>query len=62
MLGTTELIIISGIVILLFGADKLPRLGSSIGESIRNFKKGVKSETKANLSKSSDSTETSKGL
>lgn len=44
MLGTTEWIIIFGTVVLLFGADKLPRLGSSIGESIKNFRKGIKSE------------------
>ncbi|MFO8075388.1 MAG: Sec-independent protein translocase subunit TatA/TatB [Actinomycetota bacterium] len=36
-----ELIIILGIVVLLFGAKKLPELGSSIGRTITNFKKGV---------------------
>ena len=40
-LGPTELIIILVVVVLLFGAKKLPELGSSVGKSIRNFKKGV---------------------
>lgn len=41
MIGTTELLVILGVVVLLFGAKKLPALGGAIGESIRNFKKGV---------------------
>ncbi len=43
-----ELIIIFGVIFLLFGAKKLPELGGAIGESIKNFKKGIKddSETK----------------
>lgn len=43
--GPTELIIIAGVVLLLFGARKLPQLGGAIGESIKNFKKGVKDES-----------------
>ena len=41
MLGTTELLIVGGIFVLLFGASKLPALGGAVGESIKNFKKGV---------------------
>ena len=37
-----ELIIIAGVFVLLFGANKLPKLGGAIGESIKNFKKGIK--------------------
>jgi len=44
--GTTELLIIAGVVILLFGAKKLPQLGGAVGESIKNFKKGVKDDKK----------------
>lgn len=40
----SELIIIFGVVFLLFGAKKLPELGGAIGESIKNFKKGIKDE------------------
>lgn len=46
MPGMWELIIIFGVVFLLFGAKKLPALGGAIGESIKNFKKGVKDNEK----------------
>lgn len=55
--GPTELIIIAGVVILLFGAKKLPQLGGAIGESIKNFKKGVKDEKKS-LADSKETNET----
>ena len=46
-LGMGELIAILAIVILLFGAKKLPKLGESLGSSIKNFKKGLnESESK----------------
>jgi sec-independent protein translocase protein TatA len=41
-----ELVIILAGIVLLFGANKLPKLGGAIGESIRNFKKGIKSPDK----------------
>lgn len=41
-LGATEILIIVGVVVLLFGATKLPKLARSLGESARIFK----SETK----------------
>jgi len=40
-LGPTELIIILLIIMLLFGAAKLPKLARSLGESSREFKKGL---------------------
>ncbi|MEW6215398.1 MAG: twin-arginine translocase TatA/TatE family subunit [Nitrospirota bacterium] len=40
-LGMQELIIILVIVVILFGATRLPQIGRGIGEAIRNFKKGV---------------------
>jgi sec-independent protein translocase protein TatA len=43
-LGMGELVVILLIVILIFGGKKLPQLGSSLGESIKNFKKGIKGE------------------
>ena len=42
-LGTTELIVILVIVILLFGVNKIPQLGKGLGEGIRNFKSSIKS-------------------
>jgi sec-independent protein translocase protein TatA len=44
MIGATELIWIVVIVIILFGATKLPQLGTGIGEAIKNFKKGLKDD------------------
>jgi sec-independent protein translocase protein TatA len=44
-LGPTELLIILGIVVLLFGASRLPKLGKSMGQSIRGFKKGLNEDT-----------------
>ena len=35
-----ELLIIMAILFLLFGASRLPQIGSSLGSAIRNFKKG----------------------
>lgn len=43
-LGMGELVVILLIVVLMFGSKKLPQLGSSLGESIKNFKKGMKGE------------------
>ncbi len=37
-IGTPELIIILILVLLLFGASKLPQLGGAIGKTIKNFK------------------------
>lgn len=40
-LGHWELLIILGIVLLLFGAKKLPGLATGLGQSLKAFKKGV---------------------
>lgn len=40
-LGMQELIIILVIVLVLFGASRLPQIGEGIGKAIRNFKKSV---------------------
>ncbi len=40
-LGAPELIIIALVVLLLFGASRLPKLGKSMGQSIRGFKQGL---------------------
>ncbi len=41
----TELLIIFGIVVLLFGAKKIPELAKGIGKGIKNFKSEMKDET-----------------
>lgn len=40
-LGTTELLIVAGVILLLFGGRKLPQLGRSMGSAITNFKRGL---------------------
>ncbi len=44
-LGTSELIIILLIVLLVFGAKRLPDIGSSLGKGIREFKKSMREVT-----------------
>ena len=39
-----ELLIIFLVILVLFGGTKLPQLGSSLGQAIRNFKKGFGGE------------------
>ncbi len=41
MPGMGELLIILVIVLLVFGANKLPQLGEGIGKAIKNFKRGI---------------------
>ncbi len=41
-LGVSELVIILLIVIVIFGATRLPQLGKGLGEGIRNFKSSLK--------------------
>lgn len=40
-IGSTELLLISGIALLLFGGKKLPEMMRGLGEGVREFKKGV---------------------
>ena len=42
-LGVTELLLILGLVVLVFGARKIPLIARGIGEGIRNFKGEIKS-------------------
>ena len=42
-IGMPELLVILVIVIVIFGANRLPELGKGIGSAIRNFKDGMKS-------------------
>jgi sec-independent protein translocase protein TatA len=45
-LGMQELMVIMVIVVVLFGATRLPQLGSGIGQAIKNFKQGVNEQAK----------------
>ena len=42
-LGPIEVVVILGLVVLVFGAKKIPMIARSLGEGIRNFKGEVKS-------------------
>lgn len=46
-LGTTELIVILVILLVLFGGAKLPSLAKGLGQSIKEFKKATKEEEEA---------------
>jgi sec-independent protein translocase protein TatA len=41
-IGVPELLIILAIVVIIFGANRLPGLGRGIGSAIKNFKEGMK--------------------
>lgn len=51
MPGMGELLIILLIVLLIFGAGKLPQIGDALGRSIRNFKRASNSEGEIEVSK-----------
>ena len=53
-LGVTELIIILLIIVVIFGAKKLPEIGSGLGKGITNFKKAVKDTDRLEAKKSDD--------
>jgi sec-independent protein translocase protein TatA len=41
MLGTQDLLVILAIAIVVFGAKRIPEIGKSIGEGIKNYKKSL---------------------
>jgi len=45
-LGMPELIVILVIIVIIFGAGKLPEIGSGIGKGIKNFKEATSNEKK----------------
>ncbi len=53
MIGTQELIIIFAVILLLFGASKLPELARAMGKSMGEFKK-AKAETELEMLKLPD--------
>ena len=57
MPGFQELLVILLIVIIIFGASKLPQLGKGLGEGIRNFKKGLKADDEKSLTEGENSSQ-----
>jgi sec-independent protein translocase protein TatA len=47
-LGMPELLVILVIVIIIFGASRLPQLGEGLGKAIKGFKKGIAESKEAN--------------
>ena len=58
-LGIGELLIILLIVVVIFGATRLPQLGKALGETVKNFKKGA-AEAKAAMEEKPESIEVHK--
>jgi sec-independent protein translocase protein TatA len=66
-IGFPELMIILVIIMIIFGAGKLPEIGSAFGNSIRNFKKSMKEaeenaeELPETTAEATDTTEVTEG-
>ena len=60
-IGFPELMIILVIIMIIFGAGKLPEIGSAFGNSIMNFKKSMKEAEEIQEATNLESTETSEG-
>ena len=54
-LGPMELAIILAIVVILFGARRLPEIGSGVGKAIKNFKSGVSGDDEIDVTPETDS-------
>jgi len=54
-LGFPELMVILIIVIVIFGATKLPQLGKGLGEGINNFRDGLKGKDKSSVEEKKNS-------
>jgi sec-independent protein translocase protein TatA len=53
-IGISELVVILLILMLVFGASRLPKLGESMGKAIRNFKRAVAQNEDIQVSEISD--------
>ncbi|HLE40218.1 MAG TPA: twin-arginine translocase TatA/TatE family subunit [Nitrospirota bacterium] len=47
-LGMPELLVVLVIVVIIFGASRLPQLGEGLGKAIRGFKKGISGDNEKN--------------
>ena len=56
-IGLTEILIIVGIVLLLFGGKKIPELMKGLGSGIKEFKNAAKDEQSANSKKEEETKE-----
>ena len=58
-IGTTELLLIGGMALLLFGGKKLPEMMRGLGQGVKEFKQGM-NEVKAEAGLTDDSSDESK--
>jgi sec-independent protein translocase protein TatA len=49
VLGTGELLIILFVILLIFGAPRLPQIGDALGRSILNFRKALKGQNEIDV-------------
>ena len=59
-LGATELLLIALLIVLLFGANRLPEIGRGLGLGIRRFKKAIHEEDEAEKKSLRDETRSEK--
>ena len=52
-IGMPELLVILVIILIVFGASKLPQIGDGLGKGIRNFKKNIKHSEEIDVSSKS---------
>ena len=45
MIGTTELLLIGGLALLVFGGKKVPEMMRGLGQGVKEFKKGMQEES-----------------
>ena len=62
MPGTTEMLVILAVVLILFGGSKIPKLMGGFGKGIKEFKKGIADEDKKEASPELAEGETAKQL
>ena len=55
--GVTELILILLIILVIFGAGKLPEIGAGLGKGIKNFKKATSGEDEIDVTPEKDQIE-----
>ena len=53
-LSGTELLVVLGVAVLLFGGKKIPEVAKGLGEGIKNFKQAIKHEEEPPVSKKED--------
>jgi sec-independent protein translocase protein TatA len=53
-IGMPELLIILVIVLIIFGAGKLPEIGGALGRSIKNFRKATREPTEIDVTPSDE--------